>query len=161
VTVERREGDAKLGRGRVRVIDLPGVYSLAPLSPDEAVVARVLGGKIAEVPPPDGLVVTVDACTLERSLLLVAEVLRLGTPVCIALTMVDELRARGGRIDLARLEAALGVRWSAWWATAALGSASCASCCPIPSAGADRRCPRPRSPASATPGWPRCSRGCW
>jgi ferrous iron transport protein B len=109
VTVERREGDALVGGARVRVIDLPGIYSLAPLSPDEAVVARVLGGEIAEVPPPDGLVLTVDACTLERSLLLVAEVLRLGKPVCIALTMVDELRARGGQIDLARLEAALGV----------------------------------------------------
>jgi ferrous iron transport protein B len=109
VTVERREGDALVPGARVRVIDLPGVYSLAPLSPDEAVVARVLGGEIAEVPPPDGLVLTVDACTLERSLLLVAEVLRLGRPVCIALTMVDELRARGGKVDVARLEAALGV----------------------------------------------------
>jgi ferrous iron transport protein B len=109
VTVERREGDALVGGARVRVIDLPGIYSLAPLSPDEAVVARVLGGEIAEVPPPDGLVLTVDACTLERSLLLVAEVLRLGKPVCVALTMVDELRARGGKIDVALLEAALGV----------------------------------------------------
>jgi ferrous iron transport protein B len=109
VTVERREGDARIDGARVRVIDLPGVYSLAPLSPDEAVVARVLGGEIADVPPPDGLVLTVDACTLERSLLLVAEVLRLGVPVCVALTMVDELRARGGRIDLAKLSDALGV----------------------------------------------------
>jgi ferrous iron transport protein B len=109
VTVERREGDARIDGARVRVIDLPGIYSLAPLSPDEAVVARVLGGEIAEVPPPDGLVLTVDACTLERSLLLVAEVLRLGVPVCVALTMVDELRARGGQVDLARLSDALGV----------------------------------------------------
>jgi ferrous iron transport protein B len=109
VTVERREGDARIAGARVRVIDLPGVYSLAPLSPDEAVVARVLGGEIAEVPPPDGLVLTLDACTLERSLLLVAEVLRLGVPVCVALTMVDELRARGGQLDLAKLSDALGV----------------------------------------------------
>jgi ferrous iron transport protein B len=109
VTVERREGDARIDGARVRVIDLPGVYSLAPLSPDEAVVARVLGGEIADVPRPDGLVLTVDACTLERSLLLVAEVLRLGVPVCVALTMVDELRARGGQLDLAKLSDALGV----------------------------------------------------
>ena len=64
VTVERREGDVLVAGARLRVIDLPGIYSLAPLSPDEAVVARVLGGEIAEVPPPDGLVLTVDACTI-------------------------------------------------------------------------------------------------
>jgi ferrous iron transport protein B len=109
VTVERREGDVLVAGARLRVIDLPGIYSLAPLSPDEAVVTRVLGGEIAEVPPPDGLVLTVDACTIERSLLLVAEVLRLGKPVCLALTMIDELRARGGQIDLELLSAALGV----------------------------------------------------
>jgi ferrous iron transport protein B len=109
VTVERREGEARIEGARVRVIDLPGVYSLAPLSPDEAVVARVLRGEIAEVPPPDGLVLTLDACSLERSLWLVAEVLRLGLPVCVVLTMLDELRARGGSVDLARLADALGV----------------------------------------------------
>jgi ferrous iron transport protein B len=109
VTVERREGEARVGDARLRVIDLPGVYSLAPLSPDEAVVARVLGGEIAEVPPPDGLVLTVDACSIERSLLLVAEVLRLGRPVCLALTMVDELHARGGKLDAEKLADALGV----------------------------------------------------
>ncbi len=109
VTVERREGDALVNGARLRVIDLPGVYSLSPLSPDEAVVARVLGGEIAEIPPPDGIVLTVDATTLERSLLLAAEVLRLGRPVCLVLTMVDELRARRGSIDLAKLSAALGI----------------------------------------------------
>jgi ferrous iron transport protein B len=109
VTVERREGELRVDGRRLCVIDLPGVYSLAPLSPDEAVVARVLAGEIAEVPAPDGLVVTVDACTLERSLLLVAELLRLELPVCLVLTMVDELRARGGHIDLVRLSDALGV----------------------------------------------------
>jgi len=109
VTVERREGDAWVEGARLRVIDLPGVYSLAPLSPDEDVVARLLEGRLAGVPPPDGLVLTVDATSLERSLVLVAEVLRLGLPLCLVLTMVDELRARGGSIDLAKLEDALGV----------------------------------------------------
>jgi ferrous iron transport protein B len=109
VTVERREGDAVVGEACLRVIDLPGVYSLSPLSPDEAVVARVLEGSVAEVPPPDGIVLTLDATSLERSLLLVAEVLRLERPVCVVLTMMDELAARGGRIDLAKLEDALGV----------------------------------------------------
>ena len=109
VTVERREGDVTLAGRRLRVIDLPGTYSLEPVSPDEAVVGRVLAGEIAEVAPPDGLVVTVDACTLERSLSLVAQVLQLGLPTCLVLTMTDELHARGGEIDRERLADALGI----------------------------------------------------
>jgi ferrous iron transport protein B len=109
VTVERREGDAAIDGRRVRVIDLPGTYSLKPLSPDEAVVSRVIRGEIAEVAPPDGIVITLDACTIERSLALVAEALALGLPACVVVTMTDELRARGGELNLARLGTALGV----------------------------------------------------
>jgi ferrous iron transport protein B len=109
VTVERREGDAAIDGRRVRVIDLPGTYSLKPLSPDEAVVSRVIRGEIADVAPPDGIVITLDACTIERSLALVAEALALGLPACVVVTMTDELRARGGELNLARLGQALGV----------------------------------------------------
>jgi ferrous iron transport protein B len=91
------------------VIDLPGTYSLSPLSPDEAVVSRVVRGEIKDVLPPDGLIVTVDACTIERSLSLVAQALALDLPACLVVTMVDELRARGGELSLARLSSALGV----------------------------------------------------
>jgi ferrous iron transport protein B len=107
VTVERREGAAHLGERPVVVVDLPGTYSLEPLSPDEAVVTRVLDGELAQA--PDALVVVADACTLERSLLLVAQVLRRKRPTCLVLTMTDELEARGGHLDLPRLERALGV----------------------------------------------------
>jgi ferrous iron transport protein B len=107
VTVERREGEASLQGRRVVVVDLPGLYSLEALSPDEEVVQRVLSGELA--PPPDALVVVADACTLERSLLVLAQVLRRGAPTCLVLTMVDELRARGGELDLQRLEQALGI----------------------------------------------------
>ena len=109
VTVERREGDAKIDGHRLRVIDLPGTYSLSPLSPDEAIVSRVVRGEIADVAPPDGIVITVDACTIERSLSLVAQALALGLPACVVVTMIDELRARGGELNLARLGKALGV----------------------------------------------------
>jgi ferrous iron transport protein B len=109
VTVERREGDATIGASVLRVIDLPGTYSLDPISPDEAVVRQVLRGEIADVPVPDGLIVTADACTLERSLLLVAQVLETGLPTCLVLTMTDELHARGGELDQARLSDALGI----------------------------------------------------
>ncbi len=109
VTVERREGDAKIDGHRLRVIDLPGTYSLSPLSPDEAVVSRVVRGEIPGVPAPDGIVITIDACTIERSLALVAQALALGLPACVVVTMVDELHARGGELNLARLATALGV----------------------------------------------------
>jgi ferrous iron transport protein B len=91
------------------VIDLPGTYSLDPLSPDEAVVCRVLAGEVEGVAAPDALIVVADACSLERSLLLVAQVLAEDRPTCLVLTMMDELAARGGQLDIARLEAALGI----------------------------------------------------
>ena len=109
VTVERREGELDAEGRRVVVVDLPGTYSLDPLAPDEEVVRDLLAGRVEGVPGPDALVVVADACSLSRSMLLVAQVLRLGMPTCVVLTMVDELRARGGDIDLARLESALGV----------------------------------------------------
>ena len=112
VTVERREGDARtegLDGRRIRVIDLPGTYSLAPISPDEAVVSRLLAGELPGVAAPDALLMIADACSLERSLLLVAQVLRLGKPACLVLTMIDELHARGGDLDQEQLSAALGV----------------------------------------------------
>ena len=109
VTVERREGQLTLGPRKAVVIDLPGTYSLDPISPDEAIVARVLDGAIPEVPAPDALVVVADACSLDRSLGLVAQVLERRRPTCLALTMTDELAARGGELDIARLEAAVGI----------------------------------------------------
>jgi ferrous iron transport protein B len=107
VTVERREGTVSLGARTAVVVDLPGIYSLDPLSPDEEVVDRVLAGELA--PRPDALVLVADACSLERSLLVVAQALRRGLPTCLVLTMTDELRARGGELDLPHLERALGI----------------------------------------------------
>ncbi|RIL06393.1 MAG: ferrous iron transporter B [Proteobacteria bacterium] len=109
VTVERREGETDIEHRRVFVLDLPGTYSLDPISADERVVTEVLAGHVSGVAAPDGLVVVADACTLERSLLLVGQVLRLAIPTCLVVTMVDELHARGGRLDLEQLERALGV----------------------------------------------------
>ena len=107
VTVERREGDCQVGPRTAVVIDLPGTYSLDPLSADEAVVTRVLEGDLDTA--PDALILVADACSLARSLLFVAQVLRRGLPCCLVLTMTDELQARGGSLDLARLERALGI----------------------------------------------------
>ena len=107
VTVERREAQVHLGARAAVVIDLPGTYSLEPLSADEEVVTRVLAGELATA--PDALVVVADACSLERSLPFVAQVLQHERPTCLVLTMTDELAARGGSLDLPRLERALGI----------------------------------------------------
>lgn len=109
VTVERREGRVDLAGQSALLIDLPGTYGLTPISADEAVVENVLAGRVAGVARPDALVLVADACSLPRSLPFLGEALRLGRPACVVLTMLDELAARGGRIDLTRLEAALGV----------------------------------------------------
>ena len=107
VTVERREAEVTLGKRRALIVDLPGAYSLEPLSPDEEVVTRVLDGELDTA--PDALVVVADACSLERSLPFVGQVLERGLPTCLVLTMTDELQARGGSLDLPRLERALGI----------------------------------------------------
>ena len=63
VTVERREGPCQLGGRRVVVLDLPGAYSLDPVSPDEEIIGRVLDGELGAA--PDALVMVADACSLE------------------------------------------------------------------------------------------------
>lgn len=110
VTVDRREGDLqrRFGADDVRLIDLPGVYSLQPQSEDETVAVGVLEGGFGE-PAPDGVVVVVDATTIERGLPLLAEAAGLGLPVCVVLTMIDELTARHGQIDPKELQQELGV----------------------------------------------------
>jgi len=107
VTVERREGSADFDGRRSVVIDLPGTYSLSPISPDEEVVVRVLDGELSDA--PQALAIIADACTLERSLLMIAQVLRRDIPACLVLTMTDEFQARGGQLDIPRLERALGI----------------------------------------------------
>jgi ferrous iron transport protein B len=109
VTVSRREAKVHLDDRDLALVDLPGTYSLTPVSPDEQVVVDSLHGRIAGVEAPDALLVVADATTLERSLLLVADVLALGLPTALVLTMVDEVTARGGSLDLEALSRALGI----------------------------------------------------
>lgn len=110
VTVSRREGSMRLGEGAtLTLVDLPGTYSLTPISPDEEVVLDALHGRVEGVRPPDAVVVVADATTLPRSLILISEVLALGLPTALVLTMVDEVHARHGSVDIERLSVALGV----------------------------------------------------
>lgn len=109
VTVSRYVGHCQTGTGAVALEDLPGTYSLEPISPDERVTVGVLGGTLPGVPRPDAVVVAMDATTLYRSLSLLAQVLALGLPTCVVLTFTDELTRRQGRLEVAALEQALGL----------------------------------------------------
>jgi len=110
VTVDRRRGLLKQGAGERQVLisDLPGSYSLHAISEDEAITARVLRGEL-DGGKPDGVIFVADATTLQRSLPMLADILRLGLPTILVLTMVDELKARGGDLDLFKLQNELGI----------------------------------------------------
>ncbi|OHV05796.1 ferrous iron transporter B [Mycobacterium talmoniae] len=109
VTVGRSVGTLTDENVALAIEDLPGTYSLDPISPDEQVVTDLLAGDLDGVEPPDAIVLVADATTLRRSVLLVAQVLRLDLPCQLVLTMTDELTARGGRLDLEALSTALGI----------------------------------------------------
>jgi ferrous iron transport protein B len=91
------------------LVDLPGIYSLAPRSPDEMIAVDVLLGHRRDVARPDVVLCVVDASNLERNLYLVGQVLELGRPTVIALTMMDVAHARGMRVDASLLRRRLGV----------------------------------------------------
>jgi len=110
VTVERKEGRLATQSGRaLRVLDLPGTYSLHPRSPDERVTCDVLAGRARGEKRPDLVVCVVDATNLRRNLRLVLSVKRLGLPCVVALNMTDRAERRGVRIDSAALARELGV----------------------------------------------------
>jgi ferrous iron transport protein B len=110
VTVERKEGVLLTPSGlRVRILDLPGAYSLDPLTPDEQITADVLLGRRAGESAPDFVVCVTDATNLRQNLRLVLTLKRLGLPMVVALNMTDIARRKGLVIDAARLAQELGV----------------------------------------------------
>jgi ferrous iron transport protein B len=110
VTVERKEGSLLTPSGlRIRILDLPGAYSLDPLTPDEQVTADVLLGRRAGETAPDFVVCVTDATNLRQNLRLVLSLKRLGLPMVVALNMTDIARRKGIVIDADRLATELGV----------------------------------------------------
>src|SRR5580700_2281885 len=110
VTVERKEGSLLTPSGlRVRILDLPGAYSLDPLTPDEQVTADVLLGRRAGESQPDFVVCVADATNLRQNLRLALSLKRLGLPMVVALNMTDIARRKGIVIDAERLGVELGV----------------------------------------------------
>ena len=110
VTVERKEGRFLAPSGRlVRVLDLPGAYSLNPTSADEAITRDVCLGQHAVEAVPDLLVCVADATNLRLHLRFVLELMRIGRPMLLALNMSDAAARRGIVIDRDRLQAELGI----------------------------------------------------
>jgi ferrous iron transport protein B len=103
-TVERKEGTHRIGNTELRLVDLPGTYSLSAYSEEERVTREFL---IHE--HPDVTVLFVNASALERSLYLLTELLLLRSPVILAVNMVDVAEGHGVHIDVKALESSLGI----------------------------------------------------
>ncbi len=110
VTVERKEGDLVLSGGsRVRLVDLPGTYSLTPHSPDEQITRDVLLGFLPDAAKVSALVNVVDASNLERNLFLTTQLAELQIPMVVVLTMGDLAAQRGVVVGTETLAEELGV----------------------------------------------------
>ena len=111
VTVERKEGRllGTPGKLDIRLLDLPGTYSLSPNSLDEQISRDVLLNRLSELPPPGLIVIIVDASNLQRNLYYATQVIELGHPTLIALNMVDVAENNGYQINETKLTEALGV----------------------------------------------------
>jgi ferrous iron transport protein B len=109
VTVEKKTGRMDFAGTHYELVDLPGLYSLAPRSRDEMVAVDLLLGRQSDSPPVDAVICIVDASNLERNLYLASQVLELGLPIVLAVNMLDVAHSRGVSIDLRMLEKRLGV----------------------------------------------------
>lgn len=104
VTVDKKEGVYKKCAEPVNIVDLPGIYSLSPYTPEEVVSRNyILDEK------PDCVINIVDATNLERNLYLTTQVMEIDVPVVIALNMMDVVRKNGDKIDADSLSKKIGL----------------------------------------------------
>jgi ferrous iron transport protein B len=108
VTVDKKTGDLQLGGRPSTLIDLPGTYSFYPKREDEWVAYKVLMGVDLEM-PTDVILLVADASNLKRNLLFCSQIIDLKKPVVLALTMNDLAAKKGIKIDIAGLQADLGI----------------------------------------------------
>ena len=104
VTVDKKEGTYKKGDTPVEIVDLPGIYSLSPYTPEEVVARNYILDE-----RPDCVINIVDATNLERNLYLTTQLLEVDVPVVVALNMTDVLQKKGDDIDEQTLEKRIGV----------------------------------------------------
>lgn len=103
VTVERKEGIIR-GHKNANVVDLPGIYSLSPYTPEEVVTRDFLLND-----KPDAIINIIDATNIERNLYLTLQLIELGIPMVLALNMMDEVRQNGASIKIQKLQEELGI----------------------------------------------------
>ncbi len=103
VTVEHKEGTLRRDK-EVTITDLPGIYSLSPYTAEEVVSRDYILDE-----HPDVIIDIVDGSNLERNLYLTSQLIELGTPVVVAINMMDVVRKNGDRIDVKKLSRELGV----------------------------------------------------
>ena len=104
VTVDKREGTYKRGEEPVKIVDLPGIYSLSPYTPEEVVSRNfILDEK------PECVINIVDATNLERNLYLTTQLMEIDVPIIIALNMMDAVEKSGDKLDAEELEKKIGV----------------------------------------------------
>ena len=104
VTVDKRDGVYKKTPEPVAIVDLPGIYSLSPYTPEEVISRNyILDEK------PNCVINIVDATNLERNLYLTTQLLEIDVPVVVALNMMDVVEKAGDKIDVKALEQKLGV----------------------------------------------------
>ena len=104
VTVEKKEGKMKNNKD-VIVTDLPGIYSLSPYTLEEVVARNYLINE-----KPDVILDIIDGTNLERNLYLTTQLIELGTPVVIAINMMDVVRKNGDIIDIEKLSKTIGCK---------------------------------------------------
>jgi ferrous iron transport protein B len=104
VTIDSKEGSFRHNGYRIKIVDLPGTYSLSAYTPEELYVRRHI---IEE--KPDVIINVVDSSNLERNLYLTTELIDMEAPVVMALNMYDELQNSGAKFDYKRLSAMIGI----------------------------------------------------
>ncbi len=104
VTVDKREGTYRKGDEPVELVDLPGIYSLSPYTPEEVISRNFILDE-----RPDCVINVVDATNLERNLYLTTQLIEIDVPVVVALNMMDALEKAGDKIDVKKLEERIGV----------------------------------------------------
>ena len=103
VTVDQKSGEIR-GQKDCTVVDLPGIYSIRPYTPEEIVTRDFILNQ-----HPDGLINIVDATNIERNLYLTLQLMEMRIPMVLALNMMDEVTANGGTIDIQGMSRALGI----------------------------------------------------